>query len=1000
MSLQSSKTAKKLAEAKQPEQTLVEPAKSHEFVKPNEPPPASKAFRDAGTDIEEEALEPRRGERERRPTEKGKSLISKKLNALLGKFDRVYEHWKVEAKNTKKGIVNDTALETLQENVDALGKYSKELNEMYNEYRKMEIPTQNFRRRIDKCNEVTSNLIHNAKTLIQETGEELLEWPDVSSVFDSSATSSVSLPASNRTVPQQTQPKDLNNTASEFAATKAFLRITAEQEQQQRRLNQLEEEGLKNKRAMEEMKKERDRLEKQKRLCAAKANIPVYNENGQLLSAAESNVQYQPSPQEVANAPENDTLKLVKVLSEAITSNRLPIPEPTIFMDDPLKYNLWKTSFQTLIERKNVPTVEKMYFLQRYIGGAAKEAIDGYFLMGTEDAYLSAWNLLDERFGDPFIIAKAYRDKLYNWPKITQKDGVELRKFVDFLRSCESAIAHNTHLRILDDSMENQKLASKLPDWLITGWNRAATTYQLQHGQFPNFSYFVTYLNLESSIACNPITSYSALRQLESDSRSKPRNQTVNGRTFSTTTERQPITCHFCNKPGHGLNICRYYLSKPLADRVQYILSERLCFGCLTPGHLSKNCRNKMTCDTCHKPHPTCTHNDRPFEPRRDSSLKEDQDQTQVQTNAMMTHTVLQEDTHSQTSPIVPVYISSPEHAGKEILVYAMLDTQSDSSFILEEVADTLNVTSKPVKLNLSTMSSKGTIVSCKKFEHLQVRGFFSDIKVTVPTMYTREFIPANRSHIPIPQTAKSWPHLQHLSKHIAPYQDCKIAMLIGYNCPLALMPCEVVCGKGNQPFAQRTVLGWSVVSYGEPCESEIGVSHHIAVEPVTPELSNPKLKTEVCAVFKDLIKESVAPEVIQPEPDVTERAGEDDLKLLPKLKEGIGNEPEGHEMPLPFKRSRPKLPSFLISVLYLSSYIFLYFIFNFMKDVLFGDAEVSQQLDNLPVWYNPNRVVYSSTRQRWKICVFNCLMLQDTLVNYLYLSCQELTNSLVGVIS
>ena len=120
------------------------------------------------------------------------------------------------------------------------------------------------------------------------------------------------------------------------------------------------------------------------------------------------------------------------MLAEAITANRLPIPEPTIFTGDPLKYNLWKVSFQTLIEGKNVPTVEKMYFLQKYIGGAAKEAVDGYFLTDTEESYFSAWSLLDERYGDPFIIAKAYRDKLYSWPKITSKDGVELRKFVTF----------------------------------------------------------------------------------------------------------------------------------------------------------------------------------------------------------------------------------------------------------------------------------------------------------------------------------------------------------------------------------------------------------------------------------------------------------------------------------------------------------------------------------------------------------------------------------------
>lgn len=56
----------------------------------------------------------------------------------------------------------------------------------------------------------------------------------------------------------------------------------------------------------------------------------------------------------------NDTQGLDKVLAEAITANRLPVPEPTIFCGDPLKLNHWKLSFQTLIERKNIPDTEKM----------------------------------------------------------------------------------------------------------------------------------------------------------------------------------------------------------------------------------------------------------------------------------------------------------------------------------------------------------------------------------------------------------------------------------------------------------------------------------------------------------------------------------------------------------------------------------------------------------------------------------------------------------------
>lgn len=187
---------------------------------------------------------------------------------------------------------------------------------------------------------------------------------------------------------------------------------------------------------------------------------------------------------------QDDWGELVKVLAEAISANRLPIPEPTIFSGDPLKFNHWKSSFQRLIERKNIPTSEKIFFLQKYVEGAAKEAIEGYFLLDSEDSYYAAWDLLNERYGESFVIVKAFWDKLYAWPKIASRESAELRKFVEFLCSCESAIAHNESLIVLNDGIENQKLTTKLLDWLSTRWNRKATKYQLEHRRFPNFFLF------------------------------------------------------------------------------------------------------------------------------------------------------------------------------------------------------------------------------------------------------------------------------------------------------------------------------------------------------------------------------------------------------------------------------------------------------------------------------------------------------------------------------
>ena len=159
---------------------------------------------------------------------------------------------------------------------------------------------------------------------------------------------------------------------------------------------------------------------------------------------------------------------IVTVIADSFSMSRLPAPEPTIFSGEPILYPEWKSSFHALIHRKNLPSSDKMYYLKRYVSGSAKEAINGLFLQSSSEAYERAWNILDERFGHPFIVTNAYRDKLPKWPKIGMKDHQGLRRFSDFLTSVETAMQAIENLNILNDYVENQKLLTKLPEWLVS----------------------------------------------------------------------------------------------------------------------------------------------------------------------------------------------------------------------------------------------------------------------------------------------------------------------------------------------------------------------------------------------------------------------------------------------------------------------------------------------------------------------------------------------------
>ena len=68
------------------------------------------------------------------------------------------------------------------------------------------------------------------------------------------------------------------------------------------------------------------------------------------------------------------------------------------------------------------------------------------------------------------------------------------------------------------------------------------------------------------------------------------------------------------------------------------------------------------------------------------------------------------------TSMIVPVWLSHEENPHKESLVYAILDNQSDKSFILDKTAEEMNLPSIDVPLFMSTMLAENQLFKVARY--------------------------------------------------------------------------------------------------------------------------------------------------------------------------------------------------------------------------------------------------------------------------------------------
>lgn len=110
-------------------------------------------------------------------------------------------------------------------------------------------------------------------------------------------------------------------------------------------------------------------------------------------------------------------------------------------------------------QSEKIPTEEENFHLCQYVSRSVKKAIERFFLLGTESAQNAAWKILQERYGNQFLLAKAFRDK--TWYTAKNKLKVKFGVSRVFWLSTKLQNSYFTNLRSQSISNENQKNACK-----------------------------------------------------------------------------------------------------------------------------------------------------------------------------------------------------------------------------------------------------------------------------------------------------------------------------------------------------------------------------------------------------------------------------------------------------------------------------------------------------------------------------------------------------------
>ena len=148
----------------------------------------------------------------------------------------------------------------------------------------------------------------------------------------------------------------------------------------------------------------------------------------------------------------------------------------------------------------------------------------------------------------------------------------------------------------------------------------------------------------------------------------------------------------------------------------------------------------------------------------------------------------------------------------------------------------------------------------CQKVLGLTVRGVDDDARTSLPTTYTRNVIPAQRSQIPDPQSARKWTHSHVIAQNLMkPRDDVEIGLLIGANCPRAIKPGEVIPGADDDSYAVRTPLGWGIIGNSSAPNEIEGIYNNV----VSRVVENGKTTRRCYFASRTVTKELIIPDQV-----------------------------------------------------------------------------------------------------------------------------------------
>ena len=458
----------------------------------------------------------------------------------------------------------------------------------------------------------------------------------------------------------------------------------------------------------------------------------------------------------------------------------------TEFSGDPLVWPKCSGLFDVVVHRKPISDTEKMQYLKTSLTGQAKAAISG---MGfSSQSYYHAWDILCEKYGRSDVIVNTQFKKIHTHPPIRHDDSTSIVRFANVVKNVVNTLTQLGYTSDLEAEAGLSSTTRTLSPQLREQWLQYMQDRRVLRG---NLIVFKEWLASKAVIHENLLAqTNSSFDRNKFQSRDKPKTS-----TFASKAEESSKTKNFeCSfKDGqHPIWTCKKFKSMKVNERREHVQKLRLCFNCLKPGHMSKDCRSR----TCSVPsygrrHNRLLHSELP---KKENTKNVSDATTAVATN-------ITQGGH----PVVRIKLTNKDSS---LNVLAMCDSGSSISFVDRSMVSNPQLQKRKASLSVAEIHGSQDVKT--EIVPIAVSAHEKSRPLTTVQFYVHEKLKLGYQIVQLQELKDRYPHLRILPSQSYNLND--VQLILGQDCYDIHRPFESKKSEDKAaPWAVKSKIDWAL---------------------------------------------------------------------------------------------------------------------------------------------------------------------------------------------